>query len=290
MRALNSRMFLSEKDKQYYLGLEKGYEGEVEFDRLVRGSFDGWLFVNDLLLEHNKTFFQIDSLGICGDELYLFDPKNFEGDFVVNGDRWQTTAGKEIKNPLHQLNRCESLLRRFLQERGLPVSIKPYLIFINPTFTLYQAPQNPSFIFPTQLNSFINNLKRIPSNPSSKGTRIAKLLMDAHIEDYPNPFIPSYEYSDLRKGIVCSKCRAFMDASSKQRRMICGECSYREALESAVMRSVAEFQLLFPEKKVSTVEIFEWCGRIWCKKTIQRVLMRNLTCMRHNKATYYIRS
>ncbi|MCM3586548.1 hypothetical protein M3182_12465 [Mesobacillus maritimus] len=37
MQSVNTRMKLSEKEKFFYTNLEKGYEGEVKFDRLVDG-------------------------------------------------------------------------------------------------------------------------------------------------------------------------------------------------------------------------------------------------------------
>ncbi len=36
LRVLNIRMILSEKDKQQYFTLKKGYEGEVMFDAIDR--------------------------------------------------------------------------------------------------------------------------------------------------------------------------------------------------------------------------------------------------------------
>ncbi|MGM0904789.1 MAG: hypothetical protein ACQEXB_27495 [Bacillota bacterium] len=36
MRILNARMELTEKDKQNYLNLEKGFEGELKFDALMK--------------------------------------------------------------------------------------------------------------------------------------------------------------------------------------------------------------------------------------------------------------
>ncbi len=35
MRSLNTRLELTEKEKFHYLNLEKGYEGEVNFDLLA---------------------------------------------------------------------------------------------------------------------------------------------------------------------------------------------------------------------------------------------------------------
>jgi DNA-directed RNA polymerase subunit M/transcription elongation factor TFIIS len=288
LRYLNIRGNLTEKERHYYTSLEKGYEGEVLFDERIQGFSDSWLFLNDVMLEHQNNYFQMDSLGFFQEDLYLFEVKNYEGDFVVEGDKWKSTLGKDIKNPLHQLQRCETFLRRFLQDQGFTVTIKPYLIFINPSFTLYQAPLNPSLIFPTQLNNFLSGLNRAGGRLGSRQRQISNVLKAAHVDKYPGQTVPSYEYRNLKKGFVCSRCGSWMHVSSKQRGLVCTTCGRSEELDMAVMRSVAEFQLLFPEKKVNTVEIWEWCGNMPSKKTIQRILTRNFQRIGHNKAAYYI--
>ena len=60
--SLNARMELSIKDKQHYANLEKGYQGEVVFDQLTSKLENDLYILNDLCLEHNKSFFQIDTL------------------------------------------------------------------------------------------------------------------------------------------------------------------------------------------------------------------------------------
>lgn len=287
-KSLNSRRSLSEKEKHYYYKLNKGFEGELEFDKRIRGFTEGWLFLNDLLLEHNNAFFQIDSLGICHNDVYLFDIKYHEGDFIVNGDTWQSTSGKVIKNPIHQLQRCESSLRRFLQDRSLNFSIKPYLIFNHPTFTLYQAPLDSSIVFPTQLTRFIENLRKIHGSIGARQQRLAEVLLSSHHEKYPNPFIPKYEYKELNKGIVCSECGSMSIVFKKQSRLICANCNCSEKLEAAILRGVEEFILLFPERKVNTTEIYQWCGGIVNKKTIQRILTRNFNRVDQGRASNYV--
>ncbi|WP_260631690.1 hypothetical protein [Neobacillus niacini] len=61
MRSLNTRMKLSQEEKFYYFNLEKGYEGEVEFDRKAEILQEDRYFINDLLLKINHSYFQIDS-------------------------------------------------------------------------------------------------------------------------------------------------------------------------------------------------------------------------------------
>ncbi|PWW27956.1 nuclease-like protein [Cytobacillus oceanisediminis] len=114
--------------------LRKGFTGEKQFDMLLQSMPDESIILNDLLLEYSNTIFQIDSLLITGDCIYVFEIKNYEGDFYINHDKWCTTSKSEIKNPLLQLQRSESLLRRLLLDLGFNAPIKSYLIFINPEF------------------------------------------------------------------------------------------------------------------------------------------------------------
>ena len=79
-------MTLSDKDKQHYFNLKKGYEGEVMFDSLTEKLQCECLILNDLLLKINNTTFQIDTL-IISDTIYLFEVKNFEGDYVYESDK-----------------------------------------------------------------------------------------------------------------------------------------------------------------------------------------------------------
>ncbi|QKE72516.1 NERD domain-containing protein [Arthrobacter citreus] len=69
-------------------------------------------FLNDLSFECNKSEFQIDSIGITGESIYLFEVKNYTGDYFIEEDRWYTKPKSELKNPYEQLKRTESMLRK----------------------------------------------------------------------------------------------------------------------------------------------------------------------------------
>ncbi len=88
MSSLHIRMGLPGPDELYYLNLKQGYEGESEFDQRIIPLLDGRLVINDLLLEHHNTLFQIDSLMMSTKSIYLFEVKNYCGDFYVDGERW----------------------------------------------------------------------------------------------------------------------------------------------------------------------------------------------------------
>ncbi len=131
LRRLNTRMELTQTDKQLYVSLEKGYEGEVKFDLLTDQLQSDVLILRDLLLEVNHTLFQIDTLIISSELIYPCEVKNFEGDFYYESDRLYTKSGSEIKDPLLQLERCESLLRQFLQKAGFTFPLESNVIYVN---------------------------------------------------------------------------------------------------------------------------------------------------------------
>lgn len=256
-RILNRRMNLFAEEVQYYRLLEKGYEGELQFDAWMGSLADSenWLILNDLLFESNHTTFQIDSLLLVNETLYFFEVKNYEGDFIINEKgRWLTLAKKEIKNPLLQLKRSESLLRQLLQNLGINKHIEPYVIFINPHFHLYHAPLSQSIIFPTQLKRFSKKLSVKPA--SRKSIQMAEKLMSVHLKESPYKRVPEYTYEQLKKGIICISCQS-CELRFQDHILVCSKCLCRDDVKSSIIRSVEEFILLFPDRKVTTNAIFE---------------------------------
>ena len=251
-RSLNARLELSQKDHHHYVVLEKGFKGEKNFNLLLENYPTECLILNDLSLEKNTTLFQIDTLLIAPKKIYHFEIKNFEGDYFIDKDIWYSTSTKiEIVNPLSQLERSRSLLRRLLQDLGSTLSLESYLIFINPQFMLYHAPINSSIIFPTQLDRFMKKLNLSSSFINGSHNILSDKMISQHKTDCPFSRIPHYTYDDLQKGIICPECHSFL-SKYKEMNLICETCGNVENWEIAVLRSVEELKLLFPGRKITT--------------------------------------
>ncbi|WML58086.1 nuclease-related domain-containing protein [Neobacillus sp. PS2-9] len=119
-RNLHARSELTSDEKYYYRTLEKGYEGELMFDKLTKGLQCDVYILNGLLFEINNSYFQIDTLLIAPQKIYVYDVKNSEGDYLYEAEKFRRLqGGNDIKNPLHQLERCETLLRQFLKNSAI---------------------------------------------------------------------------------------------------------------------------------------------------------------------------
>ncbi len=286
-RELSLRMQLSDAENQYLSNMEKGYEGEQAFSNMLEKRSDDWLIINDLLLEHNNTRFQIDTLLLQHNGIYLFEVKNYEGDFYIEADKWHNKSGKEMKNPILQLTRSESLLRQLFQELRINIPIKAYVVFINPEFTLYQAPRDLPVIFPSQLNRFLEQLKNSSVKLNKKYLSFAEKLISLHQADNPYARVPEYDYERVGRGITCEVCSSFI-TSIKGDYIVCDVCGDKELIDTAVIRNVYIFKRLFPNHKVTTNTIYEWCHIIPSNKTIRRILSRNFIRKGQGKYSYYV--
>ncbi|WP_068676555.1 nuclease-related domain-containing protein [Oceanobacillus sp. Castelsardo] len=285
LEILNDRMQLAKKDKQHYFNLKKGYEGEVMFDSLTEKLQCECLILNDLLLEVNNTTFQIDSLIIVQGKIHFYEVKNFEGDYYYESDKLYKKHKLEIINPLHQLSRSESLLRQLLLNHGFNLPIDASVVFINPKFTLYQLPLDKPIIFPTQIKSYLANLNATPSKLTKKHKKLADQLLALHMTESPYEKLPSYSYDQLQKGIICPNCHSF-SATIGLKHYKCTKCQHKELLDEAVLRSIKEFKLLFPNKKLTTKTIHNWC-QVVPERRIRNILLRKFTKIGEHRWSYF---
>ncbi|MHC0038270.1 nuclease-related domain-containing protein [Pseudoneobacillus sp. C159] len=287
LRVLNSRMELPEDTKRYYYNLEKGFQGELQFDRLTEKLRSNCYVLNDLLLKYNNSEFQLDTVIIYQETIYALDVKNHEGDYCFESEKLVKIGRKEVQNPLNQLNRAKSLFRQLLDSLGCKLNVEAYVIFINLEFTLYQLPPDFPFIMPTQITSFLKKLDAKPSVLNSSHKKLAEKLLSLHIiEPPPYSRYPIYDLGMIKPGMSCKNCYSLSTTVEKSK-FICKVCDFEEPIEAAVVRNVEELRLLFPERKITTNLVYEWCKIIECKKRISRILMKNYRRLGSRNTTYF---
>lgn len=95
LHALDRRLTLSPKDRKNYLHLLKGLKGERRFDKLLNNLKCDHIQIHDLLLEHNGTVFQIDTLLITKEKVFVYEVKNYQGEFFFDQERFFKVPGKK---------------------------------------------------------------------------------------------------------------------------------------------------------------------------------------------------
>lgn len=288
LRSLNSRMSLSEEEQRLLASLEKGSQGEEAFDQLTEDMGRNVILLHDLCLEHQHSTFQVDTLMISQKNIFLVEVKNYAGEYLYEKEGIRPVSSQhEITNPLHQLSRSQTLLRSLLKQLGYPSIVGGAVVFVNPEFTLFQAPLNSPIILPTQLPRFIDRWRSTPLPLHHRHKELAQQLINRHMTKNRHSRTPVYQYGELNKGLLCFSCYSF-EMQIAGRSVTCENCSEKEDTEEAIMRSVAEFQLLFPERKISTPQLQEWCGGLMSAKAIRRVLTKNFKSVGDHRHRYYV--
>jgi hypothetical protein len=281
-------MNLPHSEKQYLLQLNKGFKGERKFDTWTEKLHCDCLILNDLLLKVNNTTFQIDSIIITKDIIYLYEVKNLEGDYIYDAqyDKFYKMPKREILNPLVQMARGEFLLNQLLLKHGFNIPIESSVVFVNEEFTLYNIPPDKPIIFSTQLKRYFREFNSISTQLNRKHLLLAEKLATLHTKNSPYQQIPSYSYDQLRKGITCLKCKSFT-IFIKKSKCVCENCSHEEMISDAVLRAVNEFKMLFPEQKITTSIIYDWCQVVKSKRTIINILSQNFKIAGKYRGAYY---
>jgi hypothetical protein len=127
---------------------------------------------------------------------------------------------------------------------------------------------------------------RRPSTLNGMHKRLADQLVSMHQIELPYDRLPPYDYGKLKKGIICRVCLS-LKTTVVNNKLVCKDCGCHEVIEHAVLRVVEEIKLLFPNIKITTNLVHEWCSVIDCKKRITRILRSNFTSVGVGQWTYY---
>ncbi|MCC5894418.1 MAG: NERD domain-containing protein [Alkalibacterium sp.] len=288
LELLDSRMTLHYREKQHLMTLSKGYEGEVIFDSLVERYLPSdCIVLNDLSLIIGSTPIQIDSLIVTSNAIYLYEIKNYEGNYIDMGGQFRTDSGQDIVSPAGQLNRTTTVFNKLIHQWDSVLQVVPHVVFINSYFFLYEAKKDNSFVFLPQLITHFNEINRRSSTLSARHYYLADKLLEESKKDLPyQRKIPIYDFKDLKKGLSCSHCRSFeLDITTKM--TFCRCCGHKTPLNDLFLSEVQAFKFLFPTEQLTCNVMYEWCGATLPKRRITAILNREFTVNGFAKSSHY---
>ncbi len=286
LESLNYRMNLPDEEKIKYENQVKGFAGEKQFDVCMSRSHQSGLILNDLVLTHRDTVFQIDSLLITTDAVYLYEVKNYSSSYFYREESFFTESGYKILNPLRQIDRSTTFLYNVMLSLGYRLPIHPLIVFIDPEFNLYSLLPNKLFLFSNQLPKHLNTLSDQNFPITGKQVELGNKLKALHNENYRPDNLPVYHFDQLQKGILCPICFSTSYRDTRQT-YFCAACGHKETIISAIKRSIVEFRLLFPDSLMTTNRIYQWCGAIYSKERIRVILKTNYHRHLSRQMTYY---
>ena len=288
---LKNRIKFSQENYNEYQNQVKGYQGECYLDTLTAGLTCDCLVLNDLPLAIGSTDFQIDALIITAQEILLYEIKNYGGEYMYNdGFLVSTLSGNSFHSPTERINRHTSLLQSLLENHQMKLPIKPFVAFVHPEFMLYDVSNIQKTLVRATLPKHFRNLTARLEPLPPKHFLLAKTLceLSAQTKPYLNG-VPEYTYKECKKGIICLEYEQFIpEIEPRSKFCTCKACGHNERVSTLISRHVLEYKRLFPDRKLTTSAIYDWCEGVCAARRIRSVLQKDYKTASTGKGSYYI--
>lgn len=285
---LDRRQALNKEDRDYLEQLRKGFEGEKIFDKKLEELNNSFLILQDLQLEVNRQTFQIDTLVLSESEIVVYEVKNYKGEYLyTDKELIHYPRQNVILNPLTQLNRTVTLLKILLQKLKVKSEVSGKVVFVHPSFVLYNSPPSTEILLPQQIDKHIRRMNKQLLSIHPTSNKLADKLLEMHKVDERFIKVPAYSFHEMEKQINCLECRSKLDKQSL-RKSVCSKCDFSARNEWLIQNEVEVFVLLFPEKKVTTKHIYDWSGRFFSAQSIYKVLNRKYVQAGSKKGNFYL--
>lgn len=282
---LSSRMRLDKDEYYYYLNLKKGCEGECGFDGLTEKLGAKCIVLNDLQLEIRRSSLQIDALLICEGKIVLYEIKNYGGVHHWGPGEFTKQSGTIWENSSLQLTKTKVRLRKLLKSMGYSMEIEAFIIYINPEFSIWRAPCEGDSIIPGQISEHFRELQNMKPVTNPELEKLAQALAECHDPGYPSKLV-KYEYEKIKKGINCPTCGLLVQKFCR-RSHACKSCGNKMIIQKAISNSISDFRILFPDQKLTTKHLADWCGSE-DKNRVYEVLKREYQAAGSESGRYYI--
>ncbi len=272
--------------EELYAIWKQGYIGEKEFSEILNEQkSETWLH-NLQFKNYNQV--QLDFIVVTDEAIIQFEIKNYTGDYYYENGKLFRSTGYVAKDLIHQFEVSDETLKRIVKKYKIDRKVISYIVFINPTFTLYGDLRSRINIL---LYSELHKLKDMfgANFKYDENVWICKKLKSLH-----QPFITSYlyfekvEFSKVIGGLKCISCNKIIEPSeifNVRKYVKCKKCGTISSRYAIVLQSLKELYLLKGEP-FSINEAEKWTGV--SNSAIKRILYKKFKRIGNYKNSKYV--
>ncbi|AZB42790.1 NERD domain-containing protein [Bacillus sp. FJAT-42376] len=263
------------KRKQIQEDLSKciaGYRGEHSIDYYLQQlSGEKYSILHNIHIPFNQNSFQIDTLIITNQCIFILEVKNFSGTLIFDQTFKQLLRiwqGNEecFPDPILQVDRQKNSLLQFLRSKGiLKWSVFPMVVISNPATAIKTNKEYPEAEKQVvHAGGILSKLKELElplsrDEKSSSKKQVIDLLLNSHVEkDFD--VMGYYKVSDLdiMCGVECSKCNT-LTMERKRKAWVCTRC--RNRAKEAHGLALMDYYLL-KSNRITNRQFREFTGLI----------------------------
>lgn len=268
-RALSRRMHLNKEAQKRLEIHERGYEGEVTYDKVYDGVLNHLYVFRGVYLRVEDSTLQCDSLIISDNGFIVHEIKNYSGNYKYEGEKWFVRNFEISEDPLIQLKRTMTKLIKLKYANNLNFTIEGKIVFPNIDFSLSSAHDNiwDFTVMRNQLKRHLSSLKNYPV--THHAVELVEAIQSHIVED--TFFDKVADFDQLKKGVYCRSCGNF-DVAKSNIHFKCNECNHKDTIHTVILQGIADLNNLFREQSITRKKIWLLLDGQVCRTTISRIV------------------
>lgn len=281
---LSRRCELSRAEERKLSILQKGFEGEREYDSIFdEAGHENLLIYRDVWMKIEGSTLQIDALIITENALIVNEIKNYSGLYSFGEEGWIINGTQISEDPLAQASRTGNKLikLRYLLHKNFEREYK--VVFVNPNFNLRIKPEDErNIVQRSMLRHYMKELNKMHVGP--RAYEMSKRIQEFFIE---NPIkLDRIETASIKLGNYCFDCGAYnLDFSHYF--AVCRKCGHRETLEKMFVRGIIDYSILYPDEPMTTSKIERFLMNLLRPRTMRRLLNKYCDKVGNYKSSSY---
>lgn len=268
-RALSRRMNLNPEEQKVYEIHERGYQGELTYDKVYDEILNHLYIFRGIYLNIENSTIQCDALIISDNGFIVHEIKNYSGNYKYENEKWYVRNFEISDEPLAQLKRTMSRLIKLRYANNVNFSIDGKLVFPHIEFTLTSAHEKiwDYTIMRSQLKRHFMSFKDL--HVSFTAEQLVEIIK-AHIVEDPY-FDMVADFDKLKKGVYCRACGSY-DMTKSNVHFKCNECTHRDTIHTVILNAIAELNTLFHTQPITRNKLWLLLDRQVCRSTISRII------------------
>lgn len=289
LETLQTRTEWSYQEKQQLEADRKGYTGEQTIDRLTREIVAPQTpLLDDLNLQVLGKRVQIDKLVQVGNKLYLIDMKDYHGQYAFRGRTWYHNGKPLMHSIFSQIERAHDILARIFAEHHLTIGIVKVIVFTDPSAVIEIEDQ--SGIVVKYLWEYCDWLQKLCRSVGESSLRQSQVPWQKVLQKYRvAPYRPETDFAmdsrQLWQGIICPRCGNFWWQQGHYA-MECKKCGYREAKETAYVRTICDYGTLYFRHNLQVGKLTKFFGEGYNKRYLRKILSKHFIALDFRSLQY----
>lgn len=275
LETMKKRLGLTQRERRQLEKLEKGYEGEVKLDQ-IQTELTGSLLptMDDVWLKTDRTCVQIDKLLVVDSIVYVVDAKNYSGVYHFSTNETLRNGVPLQENILEQLHNAMRAVKRTFLKEGVTLEVCGVLIFMNDMATIQVADDVADLILTTATLELW--LQHLAEKVRGADRYLGKKALENNLS---SAFKCKWTLAEnrqkfIRPGLQCCKCGC-QNLIETSYTMHCPRCNYDEPKETAYVRTICDFGVLFHKEDLKVKPLLKFMGRSVNEVYLRKMLKKH---------------